>query len=102
MTLVVYAPLGVFLILAAKDPGANRSLLMFIAWSSAVHGLVMAGHSFALHQHGQLVGDVTAMFVLAIGPGLLMPAKTAATQGEFPLTLASPQSYGPPASNRKR
>jgi hypothetical protein len=80
MILVVYATLGVFLILAAKDPPANRSLLMFTAWSSAAHGLLMAGQSFALHQHGHLFGDVTAMLVLAIGLGLLMPAKTAATQ----------------------
>lgn len=80
MILVVYATLGVFLILAAKDPPGNRSLLMFTAWSSAAHGLLMAGQSFALHQHGHLFGDVTAMLVLAIGLGLLMPAKTAATQ----------------------
>jgi hypothetical protein len=81
MILVVYATLGVFLILAAKDPPANRSLLMFTAWSSAAHGLLMAWQSFTLHQHGHLFGDVMAMLVLAIGLFALMPPKTATPGG---------------------
>ena len=80
MILVVYATLGVFLILAAHDPPANRSLLLFTAWSSAAHGLLMAGQAVTLHQHGHLAGDVSAMLVLAIGLALLMPAKTVGTQ----------------------
>src|SRR3954463_11898610 len=42
MILGVYATLGVFLILAARDPLANRSLIWFTVWSSVVHALVMA------------------------------------------------------------
>ena len=38
----VYATLGVFLLLAARKPSANRSLIAFAAWSSFVHGAVMA------------------------------------------------------------
>src|SRR6516164_1454958 len=38
----VYATLGVFLLLAARNPSANRSLIAFAAWSSLVHGAVMA------------------------------------------------------------
>jgi hypothetical protein len=52
MILVVYATLGIFLILAAKDPAANRSLLLFTAWSSVAHGLLMAGQAIAMHRHG--------------------------------------------------
>ena len=77
MILVVYATLGVFLILAARNPEAHRSLLMFTAWSSAAHGALMAGQAVALQKHGHLVGDVAAMFVLAMGLALLMPPKTA-------------------------
>jgi len=50
--LVVYATLGVFLILAACNPPANRSLLLFTAWSSAAYGLLMAGQAVALDRHG--------------------------------------------------
>src|SRR5262249_24763757 len=56
MILVVYATLGIFLIRAAKDPGAHRSLLLFTAWSSAAHGLLMAGQAVALGGHGPVVG----------------------------------------------
>jgi len=79
MILVIYATLGVFLILAARNPGAYRSLLLFTAWSSGAHGLLMAGQSFALHQHGHLIGDVAAMLVLAIGLAVLMPPRTPAS-----------------------
>lgn len=42
MIVGLYATLGVFLILAARDPLANLSLIGFTVWSSAVHGAVMA------------------------------------------------------------
>ena len=38
----VYATLGMFMLLAIKDPSAHRSLISFTAWSSLVHGGVMA------------------------------------------------------------
>jgi len=37
----VYATLGVFLLIAAFNPTAHRSLIAFTAWSSLVHGAVM-------------------------------------------------------------
>lgn len=75
MILVVYATLGVFLILAAKNPPEHRSLLLFTAWSSVAHGLLMAGQAIALHQHGHLLGDVSAMLVLGFGLAWLMPVQ---------------------------
>ncbi len=38
----VYAVLGLFLILASRNPGANRSLISFTVWSSVVHAGIMA------------------------------------------------------------
>ncbi len=38
MILGIYATLGVFLLLASRDPLANRTLIWFTVWSSAVHG----------------------------------------------------------------
>jgi hypothetical protein len=77
MILVVYATLGVFLLLAAREPASYRSLLLFTAWSSAAHGALMAFQALFLHdQLGHLAGDVLAMGVLAIGLAVLMPTKT--------------------------
>ena len=38
----VYATIGLFLLLAIRNPSAHRSLISFTAWSSLVHGAVMA------------------------------------------------------------
>ena len=79
MILVVYAVLGIFLIRAARDPAAHRSLLLFTAWSSAAHGALMAGQSLLVEgQHWHLAGDVPAMWVLAIGLAVLMPPRVPA------------------------
>jgi hypothetical protein len=42
MMLSIYVTLGVFVLLAARNPGEHRSLIAFTAWSSFAHGAVMA------------------------------------------------------------
>ena len=42
MMLSLYFTLGIFLLLAARNPSAHRSLIAFTAWSSFVHATVMA------------------------------------------------------------
>ena len=42
MILGVYATLGIFLLLASRNPSENRSLIAFTAWSSLVHAAIMA------------------------------------------------------------
>jgi len=73
MIVGVYATLGLFLIAAARDPLANRSLIQFTIWSSVVHGLIMTFQSFAPGSHGHLMGDVPALFLVAVVLGALMP-----------------------------
>ena len=46
MILGVYATLGIFLLLASRNPSANRSLIAFTAWSSLVHAAIMAMQAF--------------------------------------------------------
>jgi hypothetical protein len=46
MILGVYATLGIFLLLAARNPFENRSLIAFTAWSSLVHAAIMAVQAF--------------------------------------------------------
>jgi len=73
MIVGIYAALGVFLILAARDPLAHGSLIWFTIWSSVVHGGIMAVQALAPNSHGHLVGDVPALFIVAIVLWLLMP-----------------------------
>jgi NADH:ubiquinone oxidoreductase subunit 5 (subunit L)/multisubunit Na+/H+ antiporter MnhA subunit len=42
MMLSLYVTLGVFLLMAARDPAAHSSLIAFTAWSSFAHAGVMA------------------------------------------------------------
>ncbi len=49
MNVGVYATLGVFLIIASRNPLENLSLIWFTVWSSLVHGGIMAIQSFALY-----------------------------------------------------
>ncbi|HKL50640.1 MAG TPA: DUF6632 domain-containing protein [Wenzhouxiangellaceae bacterium] len=74
MILGIYATLGVFLILASRNPLAHRSLIWFTVWSSVVHGAIMAVQSIANPQHiGHLWGDVAALFAVAAVLAVLTP-----------------------------
>lgn len=59
MILGVYATLGVFLLIASRNPLANLSLIWFTVWSSVVHAAIMAAQALANPEHmGHLWGDV--------------------------------------------
>ena len=67
MILGVYATLGVFLLLAARNPLKNLSLIWFTVWSSVVHGGIMAEQSLVYPEHrGHLYGDVPALLLVAL------------------------------------
>jgi len=74
MILGIYATLGVFLLLAARDPLKNLSLIWFTVWSSIVHGGIMAVQSLVYPEHrGHLLGDVPALLLIAIVLAALTP-----------------------------
>ena len=75
----IYATLGVFLLLAARDPMRHLSLIWFTVWSSIVHAAVMAIHSFSdPGQIGHLWGDVAALLLTAAVLTALTPRQTPA------------------------
>jgi hypothetical protein len=83
MIVGVYFVLGIFLILAARNPLANKSLIWFTAASSLVHGAIMAQQSFGMtdgmNHMGHLMGDVPALIGVAdILGGLLWSAEKSA------------------------
>lgn len=76
MIMGMYATLGVFLILAAKDPLAHKSLIWFTIWSSIVHGGIMLIQAVVDEtERANLLGDVPALFLVAIVLWYLMPKK---------------------------
>ncbi len=74
MILGIYATLGVFLLLASRNPVAHLSLIWFTVWSSIVHGGIMTVQALRSSEHmGHLFGDVLALFVVAIALAVLTP-----------------------------
>ena len=74
MILGIYATLGVFLLLAARNPLDNLSLIWFTVWSSIVHGGIMAVQSLVYPEHrGHLLGDVPALLLIALVLAVLTP-----------------------------
>jgi hypothetical protein len=70
----VYAVLGVFLIAAARNPSAHRSLILFTVWSSIVHAAIMAVQAMHDgHELGHLVGDVPALLLVVVALWYLLP-----------------------------
>ena len=76
MMLSVYVTLGIFLLLAARDPSANRSLIAFTAWSSFAHAALMGWQAFRnIVQRGELWG-VAALVIIGVSLIVLAPGKT--------------------------
>lgn len=79
MMMSLYATLGVFVLLAARDPSANRTLIAFAAWSSFAHAAVMSllGLRTPSDRDGFLIGSA----ILAVMGAVLLalaPAKPSA------------------------
>ena len=80
MMLSLYFALGIFLLMAVRNPSANRSLIAFAAWSSFAHGAVMA--VLAVHIASQRVSLLTAVAVLVIIGVVLIALAPAKQSGE--------------------
>jgi len=76
MMLSIYVALGVFLLLAARNPSANRSLIAFTAWSSFAHGAVMAVLAFQIaSERRDLLIAVAVLAFIGVALIVLAPAK---------------------------
>lgn len=73
MMMGIYFALGIFLLIAVRNPSAHRSLIAFTAWSGFAHAVVMSllGLEIASERTGFLIGS--AMLVV-IGVALLVLA----------------------------
>lgn len=85
MIIGIYATLGVFLLIAARNPLAHRSLIWFTVVSSVVHAGIMAAQAIGdSAERGHLTGDVPALLVVAVVLGLLMPRAVKSRQPVTP------------------
>jgi len=75
MMLSLYVTLGVFLLVATRNPSENRSVIAFAAWSSFAHGAVMAVMSAHLPNERRELLIGAAVFG-AIGAALIVLAPT--------------------------
>lgn len=75
MMLSLYVTLGVFLLLAVRNPAQHRSLIAFAAWSSLAHAGVMGFQVFRnLIAFNELPG-VIALAVIGVTLIVLAPPK---------------------------
>ena len=75
MMMSLYATLGIFLLMASRNPSEHRSVIAFTAWSSFAHATVMIVQAYLnLIARRELIGS--AVFIL-IGVALiaLVPAQ---------------------------
>ena len=76
MMLSLYVTLGVFLLIAVRNPSAHRSLIAFAAWSSFAHAVAMSmlGLEIASQRVGFLIGSAV-LVVIGVALIALAPAK---------------------------
>jgi hypothetical protein len=86
MMLSLYVTLGIFLLLAARNPSAHRSLIAFTAWSGFAHAAVMAAQG--IHDVGErahlLIGGAALVVI-----GVVLIALSSAKPSRV-LTSAAP------------
>ena len=101
MMLSLYVTLGIFLLLAVRNPSANRSLIAFTAWSSFAHAALMAVQAFRnLIPRGELLGVAALVIIgvaLSAGPGKVVRRTAIRSQcvgshsGETPIPTSHPE-----------
>jgi hypothetical protein len=75
MMFSIYFTLGIFLLIAIRNPLASRSLIAFTAWSSFVHAAVMGTQAMRnIVSRGELVG-VAVLIVIGAALLALAPAQ---------------------------
>lgn len=75
MMLSIYVTLGIFLLLAVRNPSAHRSLIAFTGWSSLAHASVMAVQSIQIGSERSELPALGVVAVICVTLIALTPAK---------------------------
>ena len=86
MMLSVYVTLGIFLLLASRNPSAHRSLIAFTAWSSFAHGGVMAVQVYQGRIARQELVGVVVFALIGVALLALAPARASRELSTAPAT----------------
>jgi len=73
MMFSLYVTLGVFLLLAVRNPSSSRSVIAFTAWSSLVHAVFMGIQALrGMVARGELIGCavliIIGVLLIALAP----------------------------------
>ena len=81
MMMSLYFTLGVFLLMAAREPSRHRSVIAFAAWSSFAHAAVMSllGLHMPDERSGFLMGSAI-LVVIGVALLVLIPVKRSVEQ----------------------
>src|SRR5215472_12516660 len=83
MMFSIYFTLGVFLLMAALNPAAHRSLIIFAGWANIAHGAVMALMSIRMvSERSGLLGAAAGFGAIGLALVILSPAKAAGKLAE--------------------
>jgi len=76
MMMGIYCTLGIFLLMAARNPSAHRSLIAFAAWSSFAHAIVMSTQGFEIaSQRSGFLGGSAVLVVIGLALLVLISRK---------------------------
>lgn len=76
MQMAIYATLGVFLLLAARNPPAHRSVIAFAAWSSFAHAITMGALGFEMPAlKAGFIGGSVVLVVIGVALLALLPKR---------------------------
>jgi len=81
MMMGLYFALGIFLLIAVRNPSAHRSLIAFAAWSSFAHAGVMSILGFEIpSERAGFLGGSAVLVVLGVILIVLAPSRQATEQ----------------------
>ena len=94
MMFSLYVTLGIFLLLAVRNPSESRSLIAFTAWSSLAHAVVMGLQAFRnmvaqVELAGVALLALIAVALIALAPARQVAAQTSSTAPVAGLPLSS-------------
>jgi succinate-acetate transporter protein len=75
MLMSIYVTLGIFLLLAARDPAANRSLIAFAGWANLAHAAVMALQEYRNVIERRELAGVVVFTVVGLALVAMAPVK---------------------------
>jgi succinate-acetate transporter protein len=78
MLMSIYVTFGIFLLLAVRDPAANRSLIAFGGWANLAHAGVMAAQEYRNVIERRELAGVVVFAIIGVALVVLAPVKQSA------------------------